>query len=486
MSKQTKTNVPIVTIAVFIATFMAAIEGTIVATALPTIVGDLQGVKLMNWIVAVYLLTSAMATPVFGKFSDKIGRKPVFLLGLLVFIVGSTLSGLSQSMPILILCRAIQGIGAGAVLPMTYTVIADIYPIEKRARVLGFNGSAWGIASVIAPLLGGFLVDQLSWHWIFFINVPLGLAAMIVIYFNLAEYHEVKSQPIDFLGIFWLVLTLLLVMLGFQSLTGTNGILILIVTLLLGAGTLTLFVRREKRAPDPIMNPKLFKNRAFVIANVVAALISGFVIGYETYMPMWVQGLQGKSATFGGLTLTPTSLLWVAGSFISGRLLVKIPVRRILALALTLLLAGAVILVLLPQWTPYWVLLLMSAGLGLGFGMTITTTTVRSQTLVDPQEVGVATSFNTLCITLGQTLMISIYGVVMNLRMAQGVADNHLLKTDMLNKLINPQTAQLLPAALRPALRHILYEGLHHIYFFSVGIVVLALVINAFDRKKQN
>ncbi|WP_461227449.1 MDR family MFS transporter [Lacticaseibacillus suihuaensis] len=484
MQKSQHTNVVLVTIAIFIATFMTAVEGTIVSTAMPTIVGSLHGVKLMNWIISIYLLTNAMATPIYGKFADKIGRKPVFLIGLAIFIVGSALSGLAQSMPVLIFFRAIQGVGAGAIMPVTFTIIADIYPYEKRAKVLGFNGSAWGIAAVLAPLLGGFIVDRLSWHWIFFINVPIGLLTVLLVAVFFKEDYQKQSQAVDYWGTLWLVLTLLLLMLGFQGLAGHHGWVLLALALIAAAGTLSLFVRQERRAIDPIIDLALFTNRDFVITNAVAALISGFVIGYEAYMPMWVQGILGMDASFGGFAITPSSLMWIIGSFVAGRLLTRWSARRILAVAMTLLLAGSLILALVPEATPYWFFLVVAGGLGLGFGMVITTTTVRAQATVAASEVGVATSFNTLSRTLGQTLMVSVYGVVLNLRMAQGIAAHPKATMGMLNKLINPQTAAGLPKALLPTLRQILYAGLHNIYFFSVVIVGLALVINAFDKSK--
>ncbi len=462
---------------------MTAIEGTIVATAMPTIVGDLHGVSLMNWIVSIYLLTNAMATPIYGKFADKIGRKPVFLLGLLIFILGSAASGLSQSMPVLIICRAFQGVGAGAIMPVTFTIIADIYPYEKRAKVLGFNGSAWGIASVVAPLLGGFIVDSLSWHWIFFINVPIGLATMVLVALFFHEQHETVSAPVDFLGTLWLVLTLLLLMLGFQALAGPHGGWGFAGLLAAAAITLWLFVRREKQAEDPIIDLKLFQNRPFVVANVLAALVSGVVIGYETYMPMWVQGVLGMAASFGGFAITPSSLMWVIGSFVAGRLLTKMTPRRLLTWALADILGGVVVLALVPESTPYVAFLVIAGVLGFGFGIVITSTTVRAQAVVKPTEVGVATSFNTLSRTLGQTLMVSLYGVVLNLRMAQGVAAHGAVNLNMLNRLINPQTAVDLPKRLLPVLHEILYAGLHNIYFFSVVIVLLGLIINTFDRQ---
>lgn len=481
MAKQ-KTNVAVVTVAIFVATFMTAIEGTIVSTAMPTIVGSLHGVKLMNWIFSIYLLTNAMATPIYGKFSDRIGRKPVFLIGLVVFIIGSMLSGLAQSMPMLILFRAIQGVGAGAIMPVTFTIIADIYPYEKRAKVLGFNGSAWGIASVVAPLLGGFIVDRLSWHWIFFINVPIGIATVLLVLFFFHEEYKPVDQPIDYKGTVWLLLTLLATMYGFQTLSGQNGLMVFAGCLAFAAVSLWQFIRAEKRAQDPIIDLKLFKNRSFVAANLVAALVSGFVIGFEAYMPMWVQGILGLGASLGGFAITPSSLMWVVGSIIVGRLIVKVAPQKMVRLALILLIVGALVLALVPETTPYWGFLTIAAFLGLGFGVVITTTTVRAQAVVDASEVGTATSFNTLSRTLGQTLMVSIYGVVINMRMAQGVAAHKDVTMDMMNKLISPQTASSLPKDLLPTLQDILYSGLHNIYFFTVAIMVLALIANYFDH----
>ncbi|KRM72303.1 MDR family MFS transporter [Lacticaseibacillus brantae] len=481
-----KTNVAVVTVAIFIATFMTAIEGTIVSTAMPTIVGTLHGVHLMNWIVSIYLLTNAMATPIYGKLADRMGRKPVFMMGLAIFITGSLLSGLSQSMEMLIVFRAIQGVGAGAIMPVTFTIIADIYPLEKRAKVLGFNGSAWGIASVVAPLLGGFIVDQLSWHWIFIINVPIGLITMGLVFFFLHEDFQKKEEAIDTKGTLWLLMTLLLVMYGFQSLAGANGVVIFVITLLAAAGFFWLFVRQEKRAADPIIDLKLFENRTFVVHNLIAALVAGFVIGFEVYMPMWMQGVLGLEASMGGFVITPSSLMWIVGSFVSGVLIARMRPQRVLWVALGFLLVGSLILSVVPETTPYWFFLVVAAVLGFGFGITITTTTVAAQAVVAKDQVGVATSFNTLSRTLGQTLMVSIYGIVLNISMANGVQAHPATNLNMMNKLINPQTATELPAHLLPTLREILYTGLHHIYFFSVVIIILAMVVNMFDHQQLN
>lgn len=481
-----KTNVLLVTIALFVATFMTAIEGTIVSTAMPTIISNLHGMRLMNWVFSIYLLTNAMMTPIYGKMADRIGRKPIFIFGLVLFVIGSSLCGLSNHMETLIISRAIQGLGAGAIMPVSFTIIADIYPIEKRAKVLGFNGSAWGIASIIAPLLGGFIVDKLTWHWIFFINVPIGLITIVLIWYFLQEEKRTSDQPIDYWGSFWLMMALLGLLYGFQLMGETHlswGLLV--PALVIAVVAFILFVRVEKKAQDPIISLSLFKNRTFVVQNAVAALVSGFLIGFEVYMPMWMQGILGLKASMGGFVVTPSSIMWIFASLWAGQLLVKHAPQRILMGSLAILLGGSIVLALVPQTTPFWFFLMVAACLGIGFGMIITTTTVTSQSVAGSDKVGVATSFNTLSRTLGQTLMVSVYGIILNRQLAKGISGDSRLNQNMLNELINPETAAKLPQNLLPDLRHILYNGLHYIYFASIVLILVAMWINLSDRRQK-
>jgi Arabinose efflux permease len=285
MKQKKQTNVALTTAAIFIATFMAAIEGTIVSTAMPTIIGSLNGIALMNWVFSIYLLTSSIATPIYGKLSDRIGRKPVFIVGIVIFLVGSTLAGLSHTMLTLILARALQGIGAGAIQPVTFTMIADIYPYEKRAKVLGLNGSAWGIASIIAPLLGGYIVQHLSWHWIFFINIPVGVITLLLAIFFFHEDREAEKAPIDVWGSATLSVFLLALMLFAQGLGTASNLWLNALWLVLAAVAGWGFVVVEKKATDPLIPLKLFKNNLFLGQNIVAALVSGVLIGFEVYIP---------------------------------------------------------------------------------------------------------------------------------------------------------------------------------------------------------
>lgn len=484
--KQRETNVKIVTISVFIATFMTAVEGTIVSTAMPTIVGSLKGISIMNWVFSIYLLTNAMMTPIYGKLADKIGRKPIYLVGVSIFIVGSALSGLSQNMMQLIIFRAIQGIGAGAIVPVSLTIIADIYPIEKRASILGLNSAAWGIASIIGPLAGGFIVDVLSWHWIFLINVPIGIILMVLIWiFLVEEKREVDKAPIDYLGSLFLVMTLMALLYGFQQLS--EGVTLMTIgSFVLFIGSFVGFVQVEKRAKDPIISLELFNNRTFVIVNLIAALISGFLMGVEVYIPMWMQGVLGKSAALGGIVLAPMSVIWMFGSFAGGRLMQKMKSRKLIFVSMIPILIGAIFLSLATMTTQYGIFYIFSAIMGIGFGMTMTILTVMAQSSVPQKFTGVATSFFTLSRTIGQTIMISIFGLVLNSSMNKGLASKSDLgvNKDMMNELINPHTAGNLPQELIGSLREILYNNLHQVYLVGIVLVVLSFVLNYFQKEE--
>lgn len=477
MEKKRETNVLIVTIAVFVATFMTAIEGTIVTTAMPTIVGSLHGIEIMNWVFSIYLLTNAMFTPIYGKLADKIGRRSIFIFGTLVFIIGSAMCGFSNTMLTLIISRAIQGIGAGAMMPVALTILADMYSAEKRAKMLGLNSTAWGIASVVGPLTGGVIVDTIGWHWIFFINVPIGLVLIgLVSYYLVEEKQEKDNKKMDIQGSLFLMTMLLTLLLAFQFLSESGFDLKVIG--MLGATILSifLFIRAEKNAEDPVISLELFSSRIFIVVNLVAALISGFLMAVEVYIPMWMQGVLGYKAGLGGLVLAPLSILWVYGSSLVGRWMVQHSMKTVLLRTLGISLIGGVSLLVIPMKMPFIVFLVISGITGIGVGGTIVATTVQAQNSVGMDQLGVATSFNTLSKTIGQTVMVSVFGLILNTITRTELAKAALTDDpDIMNKLVNPQTAKLLPENLLLPLREILHQGLWGIYVAGVALVLLAI-----------
>ena len=477
MEKKRETNVLIVTIAVFVATFMTAIEGTIVTTAMPTIVGSLHGIEIMNWVFSIYLLTNAMFTPIYGKLADKIGRRSIFIFGTLVFIIGSAMCGFSNTMLTLIISRAIQGIGAGAMMPVALTILADMYSAEKRAKMLGLNSTAWGIASVVGPLTGGVIVDTIGWHWIFFINVPIGLVLIgLVSYYLVEEKQEKDNKKMDIQGSLFLMTMLLTLLLAFQFLSESGFDLKVIG--MFGATILSifLFIRAEKNAEDPVISLELFSSRIFIVVNLVAALISGFLMAVEVYIPMWMQGVLGYKAGLGGLVLAPLSILWVYGSSLVGRWMVQHSMKTVLLRTLGIALIGGVSLLVIPMKMPFIVFLVISGITGIGVGGTIVATTVQAQNSVGMDQLGVATSFNTLSKTIGQTVMVSVFGLILNTITRTELAKASLTDDpDIMNKLVNPQTAKLLPENLLLPLREILHQGLWGIYVAGVALVLLAI-----------
>lgn len=477
MEKKRETNVLVVTIAVFVATFMTAIEGTIVTTAMPTIVGSLHGIEIMNWVFSIYLLTNAMFTPIYGKLADKVGRRPIFIFGTIIFIIGSALCGFSNTMMTLIISRGIQGIGAGAMMPVALTILADMYSAEKRAKMLGLSSTAWGIASVVGPLAGGIIVDTVGWHWIFFINVPIGIVLVgLVSYYLVEEKREKNNKKMDIQGSLFLMSMLLTLLLSFQFLgeSGFDGrvIAMLVITVL----SFFLFIRAEKKAEDPVISLDLFKMKIFVVVNLAATLISGFLMTLEVYMPMWMQGVLGYKAGIGGLVLAPLSILWIYGSALAGRWMAQYSMKTILLRTLGIALIGGVALLLIPMDAPFFVFLIISAITGIGVGGTIVATTVQAQNSVPLDQLGVATSFNTLSKTIGQTVTVSLFGLILNTVTRAELAKSALTDDpDIMNKLVNPQTAKLLPDSLLQPLREILHQGLWGIYAAGVVLILVAL-----------
>lgn len=481
---QNRSNTKIVTIAIFLTTFMTAIEGTIVSTAMPTIVSDLNGLEIMNWVVSTFLLMTAVSTPIYGKLADSIGRKPVFLFGIAVFVVGSALCGIAQNMVELILFRVIQGLGSGAVQPVAVTIIADLYTLEKRAKMLGLNSGFWGVASVIAPLLGGFIVQHLSWHWIFYINVPLGIIAFLLVVFFLKERKTSSNSTLDLKGTTCLVIFLLALMVFLQELE--NGLTIvllgLVVIIIVSA---IIFFKAEKRAKDPIMPLDMLSSKEFTMINLITLLISGVVIGFEFYIPTWMQGINATSASVAGFAVTPSSLMWIVGSFLIGGMLGRWEIKKTYDYMLLILIVADLALILVPIYTSFWIFCLIAAFNGTAFGAITTASQVRSQAIVGRDKIGVATNFNTLMKYLGQTMMVSIYGITFNVVVAKQLSHHPNLTQKMMNDIVSADKAKHLAVNLIPGLRQVLLSGLKSVYVVSLIVIVLSLILNQLYKQKK-
>ncbi len=483
-----KTNVPVVTLAIFMTTFMTAIEGTIVSTAMPTIVSDLDGLEIMNWVVSIFLLMTAVSTPLYGKLADSIGRKPVFLFGIALFVIGSSLCGLAQNMVSLILFRVIQGLGSGAVQPVAITIYADLYYVQKRAKMLGLNSGFWGVASVSAQLLGGFIVKHLSWHWVFYINVPIGIIAFLLVLIYLREPKHKSSSKLDLQGTVWLVLLLLALMFFLQDLGSSTNMLVMAALVVLIVVSVILFFRAEKRAADPIMPLSMLKDKEFFALNIITLLISGVVIGFEFYIPTWMQGINGTNASLAGFAVTPSSLMWIVGSFLIGGMLGRWGIKKTYDYMLAILVAADLVLILVPIYTPFWVFCIVAAFNGTAFGAITTASQVRSQVLVPKDDIGVATSFNTLMKYLGQTMMVSIYGIAFNTMVAKGLTKHPGLTQEMMNKIVSAENAKTLASNVVPQLRRILLGGLKAVYVVSMIVIIISILLNQTykDRKIIN
>lgn len=307
-----------------------------------------------------------------------------------------------------------------------------------------------------------------------------------MVQFFLHEEKQHASTKMDIAGTSWLTVMLLAVMYAFQ-LVGQDPInwKIVAVCFLVAIISFVMFIRTERLAKDPLIPMELFDNRTFVVQNIVVFLVSGFLIGYEVYLPDWTQGILGLRASMAGFAVTPSSLMWIVGSFLAGKLLAKTSPYRIINLSLFFILVGAVIMVLIPAYTPFVAFLGISMIVGTGFGLTVTTSIISVQNEVKPTQIGVATSFNTLCRTLGQTLMISVFGIVMNTTMLRGVRQTDGTSLKMMDKLINPLTAHELGEKVLPHLREILYNSLHNVFVVGLILIVIAYAVNLADRRNK-
>jgi EmrB/QacA subfamily drug resistance transporter len=454
--------------------FMVAIEATIVSTAMPLIVAQLGGLQLYSWVFSSFLLTQTALTVVFGKLADLYGRKPVMLLGIAIFLVGSVLAGLAWSMPAMIVFRLIQGVGAGAMLPVALTIVADLYPARERGKVQGYLASVWVISAVVGPMVGGLIIRNLSWAWIFWINIPIGLAAAagFIAYLHENIRHEPRSIDIAGAVLFTIAIASLMI-----ALTSDDMLALLAAGLFCLSSA--LFVVQERRASDPMVSFALWSRRPIAATNGVAVLSNMALMGLTTFLPMYVQGVLHRSPVVAGLTLTMLLLGWPVAATLASRVFQQFGLRPIMVVGSVLLPAGAIVFVLLtPESSPVTAAL-GSLVMGFGMGLVSMSSLVLIQEVVTRSQRGSATASTLFARNLGSTLGATALGAVFNygLAHAKGVG---AITSDQLRELLDapPDTIASHKAVLA-ALQQSLHFTFWAMFVISLTIVLLALLVPA-------
>ena len=445
---------------------LAALDQTIVSTALPTIVGDLGGISHLSWVVTAYLLAATITGPLYGKLGDLYGRKKVLQSAIVVFLVGSVLCGLAQSMAQLIAFRALQGLGAGGLMVVTLAVVGDIIPPRERGRYQGYFGAVFGVSTVVGPLLGGFFVDNLSWRWIFYVNLPVGAIALsiIAVAFHTRESHT--RHAMDYLGAALLAGSLASVVL-FTSLGGTTwawGSPQIIRLIVASIVLMPLFVLVEARAAEPILPLSLFRNHTFSVTSAIGFIVGFALFGAITYLPLYLQVTKGSSPTASGLQLVPLMAGVLVTSILSGQLITKLGRYRVFPIVGTALVAVAMILLSrLEVGTSVWVAAGFAVVLGLGLGMVMQVLVLAVQNSVDRSVMGVATSGSTMFRQIGGSIGVALFGTIFATRVHTELA-HRLPSGTRVPKTINPEGIKHLPPQAHAAFQEAFAAALHPVF----------------------
>lgn len=447
-----------VLLAVMLSMSLVAIDSTILATAVPAVVNDLGGFSQFPWLFSVYLLTQAVTVPIYAKLADLYGRKPVMLVGIGIFVVGSLLCGLAWGMTSLIVFRAVQGIGAGAVQPIGQTIIGDIYTVEERAKVQGYLASIWAISAVLGPTLGGLFSDYLSWRLVFLVNLPVGIAAAVMFSRGFHENVERRRHRIDYAGALLLTGGTLLLLLGLLEggvrwdwASGTSIAIFATAVVLLAA-----FVLVERRASEPVLPAWVFRNRVVVAAMTTTLIVGVLMMGMTTYVPLYGQSVLGHGAVASGLALAAIALGWPLSASNSGRLYLTVGFRTTMLIGGAVAAAGASLLLLVGPGSSILVLAAPCFVMGLGFGLVASPAIIAAQSAVSWQRRGVATGSTMFARSIGSAVGVAIFGAIVNSVLASRL-DGGV-----------PDLEHLTPSVLEPAI---------HAVFVASAVVAVALLV---------
>ncbi len=460
-----RTSRSLTVVALLLGLFLAAMEMTVVSTAMPTVVAELGGLPLYAWAFAAYLLATTVSVPIWGKLADLRGRKPVLLAGIGLFLAGSLACGSAGSMAALIAWRAVQGLGAGALQPVTFTIVGDLFDVHERGRMQGLFGAVWGIAGLVGPLVGGAIVHTVGWRWIFWVNVPFGLASAAVLAIAYHERPERHEHRLDVAGAALLSVAVVATLLAARS-RGT-GIVAIPVALAAAAA----FLAVERRAREPLVPLDLFGTRVMATASLAGTLMGAAMFGTVTFVPLWVQSVLGRPPTAAGWAIAPMALGWPIASTIAGRLVPRLGFRPLLVTGFaTCVVALALAAALLGPGTPLLAVMGIMFLYGAGMGIANPPLLIAIQTSVPWNRRGVATASTIFFRTIGGTLSVGILGGVLAHALAGAGA-----KPALVQKLLGPERAALDPAVIAPLAGAL--QGAMSVVFWAGAAIALAAFV---------
>jgi len=469
-----RNRIILITLGIMVSMFLASMETTVVATAMPTIVGQLGGLEHYAWVFSVFMLTSTTTVPLYGKLSDLYGRRKLYLIAMAIFLAGCFLCGQANSMTQLIFARALQGIGAGGIMPMAFIMVGEMFSLEQRAKMQGVFAGVWGVSSIAGPLLGGYMVDKLSWHWVFYINIVPGLLAAALVGFAWQDHDHGHERPaVDYAGAILLSVSVITLLLGLVDF-GTSTSWMLIIASLILFGVLFWV---ENRAADPILPLPLFRDRLFATTTSHGFLSGWALFGCLSFIPLFVQAVLGTTATEAGITIAPMLLGWVASSIIGTRIMLKVGFRKLAITGTTFLAVGTFLLSRVDADTSRSMIMVFVTLMGIGRGLSIPTLLIAVQSTVERRQLGTATSTLQFMRSIGGTLGVSIMGAALSTRLASLLSVSGL-NPEMVTQLLNPLPGD--EAVVNSAARLAIADAITFVFIFALVGAGLALIATLF------